>query len=252
MPEQALQSLPPWYTLTAAAGICLSLAAWVFMIRRGVGGHRTDPRLPLIYGCALLGAIIGAKLSFLLAEAWNQPFSFEVLLSGKSITGALLLGYIAVEWAKRYLHYESTTGDLFAFAVPVGIGIGRIGCILQGCCQGVVCQTQHMWTISTTDAAGHITHRWPAAHLELAFQCLFLLWMVPATRLNWCRTNRFHVYLMAYGLFRFANEWMRDDARFLGPLSVYHLFAAAIFVLGLMRYISRAQRLNHTAPTLPA
>jgi prolipoprotein diacylglyceryltransferase len=76
--------------------------------------------------------------------------------------------------------------------------------------------------------------------------------MVPATRLNWCRTNRFHVYLMAYGLFRFANEWMRDDARFLGPLSVYHLFAAAIFVLGLMRYISRAQRLNHTAPTLPA
>jgi hypothetical protein len=124
MPEQALQSLPPWYTITAAAGICLSLAAWVFMIRRGVGGHRTDPRLPLIYGCALLGAIIGAKLSFLLAEAWNQPFSFEMLLSGKSITGALLVGYIAVEWAKRYLEYQSTTGDLFAWAVPIGVGVG--------------------------------------------------------------------------------------------------------------------------------
>lgn len=249
MPEQALQSLPPWYTLTAATGICLSLAAWVFMIRRGVGGHRTDPRLPLIYGCALLGAIIGAKLSFLLAEAWNQPFSFEMLLSGKSITGALLVGYIAVEWAKRYLEYQSTTGDLFAWAVPIGVGVGRVGCILQGCCQGVICDAA-VWTVSTTDTHGHTLHRWPAAQMELAFQCLFLIWGALATRCGWCQTNRFHVYLMAYGLFRFAHEWARDDARLVGPVSGYHLFAAALFLVGLIRFRARAKTSISTASPL--
>ena len=37
---------------------------------------------------------------------------------------------------------------------------------------------------------------------------------------------------MAYGVFRFAHEFVRDTPRVLGPLSGYHLASAALVMLG--------------------
>jgi phosphatidylglycerol:prolipoprotein diacylglycerol transferase len=234
-----LSGYPMWYTLTAGAGVCISAAVWAWMIRRGVGGKRTDPRLALLYGSALVGAILGAKLSFLAAEGWTGHLTLAGLVTGKSITGALLCGYGAVEWAKRYLGYKSTTGDLFALIVPIGIGIGRVGCILQGCCNGVVCDSRAILAVSHVEN-GQVVARWPAAQVELAFQAAFLVWAFVATIRGWCRTNRFHVYLITYGAFRFGHEFMRDDARVAGSWTVYHAFAAAIFALGCWGYWRRS------------
>ena len=51
---------------------------------------------------------------------------------------ALLGGYLGVEIAKRFLRYPGTTGDWFALVVPLSIMLGRVGCILHGCCSGRV------------------------------------------------------------------------------------------------------------------
>jgi phosphatidylglycerol:prolipoprotein diacylglycerol transferase len=57
----------------------------------------------------------------------------------------------------------------------------------------------------------------------------------------------FHVYLIFYGLFRFAHEFLRDTPPMLGPFSGYHLLALGITVLGLMRYWQRARKPVHLA-----
>ena len=217
-------------------GILFTAWIWGKLLR----DRRGDIRLTIVYFAGLFGALLGAKLAFFAAEGWHHRGDWVALVSGRSITGALLLGYLAVEIAKKRCGIRSATGDLFALVVPMGIGLGRAGCILQGCCPGVICEPA-AWTV--LDAAGH--PRWPSAHLELAFNLLFLAWVVLATRRNWLPTNRCHVYLIAYGAFRFAHEFLRDDVRLVGPLTGYHALALAVFALGTWRFRTRLHELRH-------
>ncbi|MEO8354105.1 MAG: prolipoprotein diacylglyceryl transferase family protein [Chthoniobacteraceae bacterium] len=89
----------------------------------------------------MLGAFLGANLVYLAAEGWmfwDSPQRWVIFATGKTILGALLGGYAAVELAKHLLNYTAVTGGRFAMVVPVGIVLGRIGCLLHGCCPGQV------------------------------------------------------------------------------------------------------------------
>ena len=98
------------------------------------------------------------------------------------------------------------------------------------------------WTL--TDAKG--LHRWPAAPAEMIFNAIMLAWPLVAVRAGWLPGNRFHVYLIAYGVFRFAHEFARDDVRMLGPIGGYHVLALAILGLGVWRL---CQRLGSLQPS---
>src|SRR5450755_2082483 len=83
-----------------------------------------------------VGAVLGAKLAVLMGDAlWPmRPFDDwrALLFSGKSIVGALLFGFIAVEVAKPLMRYDIPPNDRFAIVLPFSIGIGRIGCLIAG------------------------------------------------------------------------------------------------------------------------
>jgi len=212
------------------AGIFTSILFWSRLARR-------DERLVLIYIAALAGAFLGAKLVYLGAEGWlhwHDTNRWVVLATGKSITGALLGGYAAVEIAKRFLKYTGTTGDSFAVIAPVGIMLGRIGCMIQGCCLGKVCEAN--W-FTVNDANG--VPRWPASQVEFLFNALMLGVILL---LRWGRIapgQLFHIYLMAYGVFRFFHEFLRDTPQILGPISGYQIAALMLFGLGLAGFAAR-------------
>ena len=224
------------YGVLALAGILLTAWLWGRLTKRGT--HH-DARLTLIYFAGLVGALVGAKLAFLFAEGWHYRNNWMALLSGRSITGGLLGGYVAVEIAKKKLGYRRATGDVFAVIVPVALLLGRIGCLAAGCCPGAVCEA-HWWTI--TDAEG--AQRWPAAAVELMFNVAFLIWAMVAFRRHWLPGNRFHIYLLAYGAFRFGHEFVRDDVSWFGRLTGYHILALGIFVLGLVRFVQRSREVD--------
>jgi phosphatidylglycerol:prolipoprotein diacylglycerol transferase len=212
------------------AGIFVSIFLWSQMIRR-------DDRLVLVYVAALAGAFLGAKLVYLGAEGWlhwHDPNRWVILATGKSIAGALLGGYAAVEIAKRLLKYPGITGDWFAIIAPVGIMLGRIGCMMQGCCLGKVCAA-NWFTIN--DAHG--VPRWPASQVEFLFNALMLGVILL---LRWGRIapgQLFHIYLMAYGIFRFFHEFLRETPEIIGPVSGYQIAALGIFILGATGFVSR-------------
>ena len=219
------------YGVLALGGILITAWLWSRMARR-------DGRLTLIYFCGLAGAILGAKLAFLLAEGWAYRHDLIALLTGRSITGALLGGYAAVEIGKRYLRYPRATGDLFAVVVPIGIAIGRFGCLIDGCCLGRACSPQ-WWTLE--DAHG--IARWPSPMVEQLFNVVFLGWVWLAARRGWLPGNRFHVYLIAYGVFRFGHEFLRENVHLIGPIGGYHLIAIALILLGGWRMRARLREL---------
>jgi prolipoprotein diacylglyceryltransferase len=220
------------YALTTVAGIGITMLLWRRMTH--AGGRVPDPRLPAVYGGALAGAYLGAKAAFLLAEGWAHRHDWTALASGHSVTGALLGGVLGVESMKRMLGYREGTGDLFAVTVPAALAIGRIGCMAAGCCQGVECEPA-WWT--TTDPHGHA--RWPAPMAELAFNAAFLAWVTVAMRRGWQRGQRFNDYLMAYGCFRFAHEFVRDDTRWWGAFGGYHAAALALVATGAWMHAHR-------------
>lgn len=221
---------PSAYGWLMLVGIIVSIFFWSRLARR-------DDRLLLVYVAALLGAFLGAKVVYLLAEGWidwSEPDRWRRLLTGKTILGGLLGGYLSVEIAKRAVGYRSATGDWFALIVPVGILIGRVGCWLHGCCPGRVCEAS--W-YTLQDSAG--VDRWPAVPLEIIFNLLSLL---AALLLRWRKIlpgQHFHLYLIAYGWFRFAHEFVRDTPRVIGPLSGYALAALATAALGMAGFILR-------------
>ena len=214
------------------AGIFVSIFLWSQLIKR-------DDRLVLVYVAALTGAFLGAKLVYLGAEGWlhwHDPNRWVILATGKSITGALLGGYAAVEMAKRLLKYKGVTGDWFAIIVPAGVMIGRIGCMINGCCLGKVCNA-NWFTINDVNGVP----RWPASQMEFIFNALMLGLILL---LRWGRIapgQLFHIYLMAYGIFRFFHEFLRDTPQILGPISGYQIAALGIFALGAAGFVRRRQ-----------
>jgi phosphatidylglycerol:prolipoprotein diacylglycerol transferase len=217
------------------AGIFVSIVLWSRLARH-------DSRLVLVYIAALTGAFLGAKLVYLGAEGWlhwHDPNRWLILATGKSITGALLGGYAAVEIAKRLLGYRGVTGDWFAIIAPVGIMLGRIGCLLHGCCLGRVCYAS-WYTINDI----HGVARWPAVPVEFLFNALMLGVILI---LRWRRIlpgQHFHIYLMAYGIFRFAHEFLRDTPQILGPISGYQIAALGVASLGAVGFVLRQQSTN--------
>ncbi len=218
------------YTLLLLAGVVISFLFWRQRARQ-------DKRLIFIYGAALVGAFFGAKIVYLLAEGWlhfGAPDRWPQLAAGKSILGALLGGYAFVELAKHHVGFERATGDDFALIAPIGIGLGRIGCLLHGCCLGAVCSPG--W-YALKDIEG--IPRWPAVPVELAFNLLaFILFLILRNR-NLLPGQHFHLYLIGYGLFRFAHEFVRATPRLLGPFSGYHFAALAVVLLGTICFVRR-------------
>ena len=218
-----------WLLLVAIAA---SLFTWTRLARR-------DHRLVLIYVAALLSAFIGAKLVYVLAEGWldwPMPDRWLRLATGKSVLGALLGGYAGVELAKHALGHRAATGDLFALVAPLGIGIGRVGCLLHGCCLGERCAPA-WWTLR--DAQG--VARWPAVPLELAFNIAAIVIFLLLRQSGKMRGQHFHLYLIAYGAFRFAHEWMRATPKIAGVISGYQLAALACVVLGVWGFRRRTR-----------
>lgn len=212
------------------AGIFLSIAFWTRLAKR-------DDRLLLIYVAALTGAFVGAKFVYLGAEGWmfrHDPHRWLIWATGKSILGALLGGYIAVELAKKCTGYRAATGDWFAMIAPAGVLIGRVGCLVHGCCLGNECSPA--W-YTVRDRFG--VPRWPAVPVEMMFNALALGVFFVLRRKRVLTGQHFHLYLIGYGLFRFAHEFLRDTPRMSGIFSGYQIAALAVALLGIFGFVNR-------------
>ncbi|MBI3879516.1 MAG: prolipoprotein diacylglyceryl transferase [Verrucomicrobia bacterium] len=212
------------------AGIAVSILFWSRLARR-------DSRLVLIYVAALTGAFLGAKIIYLLAEGWlhfgAEDFWLQIA-TGKSVLGALLGGYAAVEAAKKFTGYAGVTGDWFATIAPLGILLGRVGCLLHGCCLGRACDAA-WFTLADNEGVA----RWPAVPVEIGFNAACLVALLALRRAGKFPGQHFHLYLIAYGLFRFVHEFLRDTPRVFAGLSGYQFAALACAALGAWRFRQR-------------
>ena len=199
-------------------------------------GHRSWPGYSWVLVGALLGAIVGAKLGMLMFEPTlriDRMMSLD--FTGKTVVGGLIGGYIGVELAKKKVGITQSTGDAFAVAVPMAQAVGRIGCLLHGCCYGT--PTTLPWAVNIAEGMRHPT---PIYESVLLVALSGWLWSIrtkprPAGHL-------FRRYLVGYALIRFGLETVRGDPSVvLGPLTIVQCVClATMVVFGLL--IVRGER----------
>ena len=157
-------------TLSYVVAICLYL--W---LRRRLGDVIAAPIRWTVVAAAVAGAALGAKILYWLEDpsaTLSHMQDIGYLMGGKTIVGALIFGVIAVEWMKRYIGLDQSTGDLYAIPLAVGIAIGRVGCFLTGLSDDTYgIATALPWGIDFGDGARR--------HPTQLYEIVFLLAMVP-------------------------------------------------------------------------
>jgi prolipoprotein diacylglyceryltransferase len=214
------------YTAIMGAAI---FAAWLIARRTQskLDLDRTQ-RIGIALG-AFCGAMIGAKLPFVLAD-WNGLLSGMAWFSdGKTILTGLVGGYVGVVVAKWALCVDTHTGDSFVLPVAVAIGIGRLACFAVGCCFGT--PTDLPWAVRFP-ASGDLLPRHPTQLYESLFHLSMAGIMAILLKRNIWRGQLMKAYIIAYAAYRFGTEFIRPEARLWLDLTGYQwvsLMLIAVF-----------------------
>lgn len=101
-------------------------------------------------------------------------------------------------------------GDVLAPPAAIGLGIGRIGCLLAGCCFGAPCALP--WAIQyphNHESYPHLVHPSPIYEtLAMMLVTGLLLWVDKHKRFEGATTWMFFIF---YGFVRFMLEYYRGD-----------------------------------------
>lgn len=239
------------FDLQLAYSVMVVLGLVVMMVFRPAGHYGSDERRQYwrLQGITLVAALIGAKFAVLAGDARWPLVPFDdwttLLLSGRSIVGALLFGFIAAEAAKPLLRYRLPPNDRFALLLPFSIGTGRLGCWLAGCCVGI--ESHGPLAVAGVDGVPRI----PAPLIEMAFHMGAGVALVVLFRRQRLRGRLFALYLVAYGAFRIVSEYWRITPKDFGGWSAYQWLALAMMIAGgIALYARRSHGLADVRPPM--
>ncbi|HXJ56354.1 MAG TPA: prolipoprotein diacylglyceryl transferase [Verrucomicrobiae bacterium] len=251
-----------WYGVLLATGCFLGL--WTASRRAQL--DRIPAHLIVDGGAWLiLGAIIGARSLYVISywdrlvedprfpsAPWLEIFMVRRggLVFYGGLIGAIASGVIYARKAKIPLWKFA---DAIAPSIPLGYVLGRIGCLMNGCCFGR--PTDLPWAIRFP--ADHETHGVPVhptqlydALLSLALY-LTLAWLYRRKRFD---GQIFAAYLVAYALLRSLVEAFRGDypVRYLGIATPAHLVSLLILLAGIVLLIKLPRVRVGSSPLPPA
>lgn len=166
-----------------------------------------------IAAAAIIGGVLGAKITEWILVSGGSPEQFlNPSSGGRTIIGGIICGWLSVEIVKWRLGIRRSTGDLFALALPAGEAVGRIGCLLNGCCYGTISNVP--WAIYQHGAWRHPSQIYSSLAALVLFTILFFL-RHRVTR----EGDLFRFYLLFYGIARFIIEYYRERNIAFGGLS---------------------------------
>jgi phosphatidylglycerol---prolipoprotein diacylglyceryl transferase len=237
--------LPTYGVLVALAFLA---ALWLAGKLAREAGLSSEAVTNLGVYCAL-AAIAGAKLMMFLVdipyymEHANEILSFSTLQAGGVFYGGLLAALGVAIWYMRRTKLPGwKTADVFAPAIALGHGIGRLGCFSAGCCWGVQCDRP--WAVTFTNPLAHDRVGVPLnvpLHPTQLYEAFaeFAIFAYLYTRIRKPHADGavIGMYLLLYSTVRFIVEFFRvhEQGNLLGgPLDTSQWISAGLFLAGAM------------------
>ncbi|HSK74865.1 MAG TPA: prolipoprotein diacylglyceryl transferase family protein [Thermoanaerobaculia bacterium] len=227
-------------------------AAVAVFVAEGRRRGRLDDRLFAV----LVGSLVCGALAAKLSTAWRylasapDPSLLGMLVSGgKSVLGGLAGAYLGALLTKRLIGYRDSTGDVFAPAVALGIGLGRIGCLLTeppgtptGLPWGVVVDAERAARIPGFPSAWTGVPLHPSFAYEIAFHLVLFTVLLRLRSRADLRGELFKLFLLAYAVFRFFVEFVRGNEAVWHGLTRSQLFLMPSALLLAGYFIRRFRR----------
>lgn len=211
------------YSYGVILGGSYFLALW-YALQRARRAGLDGQRIVDLGIVGIVSAVVGAKLMLLVVDfdryAADPSRLMALVKAGGVFYGGLLLSVPMCWW---YIHRNGlplwTTCDLFAPGIAMAQGVGRMGCLLAGCCYGR--PTEAPWGItfsSTLAAANSGTPLGIALHPTQIYESaavLLILGVLVAGERRWRAFpgRTFWTYLLLYGAARIVIEMFRGDPR---------------------------------------
>lgn len=193
------------------------LATW----RAAKNGKRYEISPEDVWDIALIGlfgGIVGARLLYV-ALTWNDyatnPLNvFALWNGGMTSFGGFVGGILAGVLACRFKKVNAwDMADLAAVSFPIGYFFGRIGCFLNGCCYGGVCDLPWAVRFHIKDASGMDILTAPSHPAQLyaaiASVVMFAI-LLPLERRRAFRGQVILAFLILYSIYRFLVEFVRE------------------------------------------
>ncbi len=241
------------------------LASIQVFLARGRARGQPEDRLSTLSLWLLILAIVGGRLLFVLTH-WDEykgdPIGvFRLWEGGLILYGGYLLAILGgILYVRRAKVSVWRVGDAAAPAMALGIGIGRLGCFLNGCCYGL--PTKLPWGIkfppeSYSSAVFPGDHLHPSQlYMSLAGFALFIL-LLAFDRKRRYDGWLFWTYIALDAALRFVIDFTRyyDETSFLGrfgslSFNMNQLLSAGLIVTSLV--MLRILKSRSTARTAPA
>ena len=247
------------YGVLVAAAFLVAL----WMVSRLAREDKLDPEAVTNLGiyCAL-AAIAGAKVMMFVVDMPyylahpGEFFSLATLQAGGVFYGGLIAALGVSWWYMRKTRLPLLrTADVFAPAIAIGHGIGRLGCFSAGCCWGIECQRS--WAVTFRNPVAnelvgvplnrplHPTQLYEAFAEFAIFGILY--WRIRKPHNAGAIIS---LYLVLYSTARFIVEFFRYHEQgnlWGGPLDTSQWISLALFGLGAS-YFVRARMVARPAP----
>ncbi len=241
--------------------VAVALAVWTLKLRAQQSGQDA-PRLVDLALWLVIWALLGSKLLLVIVELpryLRHPAELGgVLRAGGVFLGGLLAGIAAAAvLMRRYRLHFLPTADVLVPSVALGQAIGRVGCLMAGCCWGARCSLP--WAITYTNPQAQANVGTPLGvplHPYPIYEGLFdlALYVVLAAlfRRGLTAGRVFATYLIGYGGGRFFLEFTRgDEIRgfvFGGLLSTSQFIGLLMVATGVGIHAWLSRRRKNPAP----
>jgi phosphatidylglycerol:prolipoprotein diacylglycerol transferase len=213
----------PVYTYGVLLATAYLTGLWLAVRRaraRGLNGDRVmDLGIWII-----ASALIGAKLLLLVVDfryySQHPGELFGVLRSAGVFYGGLIAAVAVAFWYMRRAKLPLwPTTDAFAPGIALGHVVGRLGCLMAGCCYGR--PTSLPWGITFTNplAAENVgtplgVPLHPTQLYEAGAELIILVILLATERKGRTYPGRtFWLYMLVYAITRFIIEFYRGDPR---------------------------------------
>jgi phosphatidylglycerol:prolipoprotein diacylglycerol transferase len=206
--------------------------------------------------CAL-AAIAGAKAMMFIVDAPyyaqhpSEIFSLASLQAGGVFYGGLIAALAVAWWYMRKTKLPLLeTADVFAPAIALGHGIGRLGCFSAGCCWGI--PTHVPWAVTFTNPVSnqlvgvplnvplHPTQLYESFSEFAIFAFLFRRFHKPHSR-----GGIISLYLILYGIVRFVVEFFRFHEQgnlWGGPLDTSQWISLVLIGVGAAHFLAARRK----------
>ena len=223
-----------------AYGLLLAIAVVASSILAGMRSRVEDVNPEIIFNlCSLsfIFGVIGARIFYIVENLhyyFKNPLEIIMLQhGGLSWYGGLAAGIIfAVLYIKKRRLALYKILDLISPFLALGQAIGRIGCLLNGCCFGSV-------YISGLYFGVHNLIITPIQIISSGILILIFLLLRFFQNKPHREGQIFFLYLLLYSLKRFFVEfWRADNPAIFAGLSLFQIISIAILIASALKLFS--------------